>query len=80
MKHLELESEDLEVQMKLSNQDFEYLETVYNIVYSKKKDKFFQNCQEIDKNEVMTILEADEYEEYNTFEKFTNRRKSYEFI
>lgn len=80
MKHLELEPEDLEAQMKLSNQDFEYLEIVYNIVYSKKKDKFFQNGQEIDESEVMTILEADEYEEDNTFEKFTNRGKSYEFI
>lgn len=66
--------------MRLNKQDLEYLKTVYNIVYSKRKDKFFQNSQEIDESEVMTILEADEYEEYNTFEKFTNRGKSYEFI
>lgn len=75
MKHLELEPEDLEVQMKLSNQDFEYLETVYNIVYDFERKQFFQNGNKIEESEVMMILSMDEDDDYS-FEKFTNRGKS----
>lgn len=61
--------------MKLSNQDFEYLETVYNIVYDFEKKQFFQNENQIDESEVMMILSMDEDDDCS-FEKFTNRGKS----
>lgn len=69
--------EGLEVPMRLSKADLNYLKTVYNIIYSKKKNKFFKNNHEIDESEVMTILEADEYGEDDTFEKFTNRGRGH---